>query len=576
MRQDRILTRPARLSLLTGGSAVILAITFALFANAADGPSSSSPSASPSADQATRVTAAVRNRLGLLKWVETDPTGYTPLQAEGRKIYQEARCWYCHSQYSTPKADPSNRWFPISADKRRWGEAVEQAEYVFDEPVLFGTQGIAPDLGREGLKYGDEWHLAHFYNPPVIVKNSIMGGFSGLFDSSAGVVKVVTDAEGLRTVERTAQTEKLFDFSSKERVKLTPNEKGLLFVPMAARGKFPLVWTPNEEFLGDQVKLVAESAQIQALVAYVQKLGTNRGRWRETVEPAESEIPDVTITRTDEGMARGKAVYEQRCLGCHGVKGNGNGEAATFFYKQRPRNFTAGVFKFRLTKGPLPTDHDLLRTLTRGVRGTAMPAWYELPLDDRLAVIQYIKFELAADRSDPAKNYLYFVEEPPGAPAQIGSPPKSSLELVTRGHDIWLQAKCWECHGKTGRGDGEKAAGLKDDLGFPIRPANLTAGQFKSGPDASDIFRTVTYGLSGSPMPSFKDSFPEADRWALSYYILSLSAFSDPLTGDALAISEADRFALDSPGLQTDGPDQPFKVRNAAAETQKASTVRER
>ena len=66
---------------------------------------------------------------------------------------------------------------------------------------------------------------------------------------------------------------------------------------------------------------------------------------------------------------------------------------------QRPRNFTNAVFKFRLTKEPVPTDGDLLRTITRGVRGTAMPAWYSLPLDDRLAVIQYIKYVLAVDRS---------------------------------------------------------------------------------------------------------------------------------------------------------------------------------
>ena len=71
------------------------------------------------------------------------------------------------------------------------------------------------------------------------------------------------------------------------------------------------------------------------------------------------------------------------------------------------------MFKFRLTKEPLPTDGDLLRTITRGVRGTAMPAWYDLPLNDRLAVIQYIKYELAVDRSDPAKPYAFFVEEPP-------------------------------------------------------------------------------------------------------------------------------------------------------------------
>ena len=146
----------------------------------------------------------------------------------------------------------------------------------------------------------------------------------------------------------------------------------------------------------------------------------NRGKWRDLFEPQQIEVMDATMPRSTEWIAHGKEVYERRCLGCHGVTGDGNGPAATFMTKQRPRNFTAAVFKFRLTKEPLPTDGDLLRTITRGVRGTAMPAWYDLPLNDRLAVIQYIKYELAVDRSDPAAPYAFFTEEPPGAPLYIG------------------------------------------------------------------------------------------------------------------------------------------------------------
>jgi cytochrome c oxidase cbb3-type subunit 2 len=59
----------------------------------------------------------------------------------------------------------------------------------------------------------------------------------------------------------------------------------------------------------------------------------------------------------------------------------------------------------------------------------------------------------------------------------------------------------------------------------------------------------MSTGLSGTPMPSFSDSLPEADRWALSYYVLSLSAFTDPLTGEKMQISEKDRAALDDPTL---------------------------
>ncbi len=506
------------------------------------------------------VTAVIRNDLGQLKWVKTAATDYTPLEQAGRRVYMRAGCFYCHTQYERPISLDTRPWGPVSADPRRWGPAREAGEYAYDKPHLFGPGGIGPDLSREGLKYSDEWHLAHFWNPPMITQGSIMGGFSGLFDRPPEAVKIVPDTPAGNTLERTAATGKLFNFDSKQQVKLTPNEQGLLFVPREAQGQRPIIWTPNQEYTGDTVKVVAETADVTALIAYIQKLGMNRGQWRDLEIPEATEGSEITLPRSAEWIDRGKAVYERRCVACHGAKGDGNGWAATFLYKQRPRNFTFGEFKFRLTKGPLPTDADLLRTITRGVRGTAMPAWFELPLDDRLAVIQYIKYELAADRSDAQKPEFYFVEEPPGDPLKIGTPPAPTADLVAHGHEVWQQAKCWECHGRLGQGDGEKAAGLKDDWGFPIRPANLTRGQFKSGPAVSDIFRTISTGLTGTPMPSFRDSFPEPDRWALAYYILSLSAFTDPLTGAQLPIDAADRAALDNPKLVTAGPERAYPL----------------
>ncbi|TJW41075.1 MAG: cytochrome c, partial [Mesorhizobium sp.] len=199
-----------------------------------------------------------------------------------------------------------------------------------------------------------------------------------------------------------------------------------------------------------------------------------------------------------------------------------------------------------------------LRTITRGVRGTAMPAWYELPLTDRLAVIQYIKYELAVDRSNPAQPYAFFIEEPPGPPLYIAKPPTVSQAILERGKEVWKIAKCWECHGMTGKGDGQKAAGLKDDLGFGIVPADLTSGQFKSGTAVEDIFRTMTTGLSGTPMPSYRDALPEEDRWALSYFVLALSAYKDPLGGAPLAIADKDRAALNDLTLEAVSPDKAY------------------
>jgi cytochrome c oxidase cbb3-type subunit I/II len=513
----------------------------------------------PSA-RTTDVTAVVRTDLSQLKWMLTEATDYTPLQKRGRAVYLSEGCWYCHSQYVRP----------VTGETRRWGPVSEAGEYAFDVPHLFGTRRIGPDLTRVGLKYGDEWHYAHFWNPRMLSEDSIMQPGRGLFEAPEDRIKIVDDGAGNRTLEKTAFTQRLFNFESKEQMKLTPNADGLLFVPLQARDEYPLIWTPNKEYTGDTVRIAAETDDLKALVAYVQKLGMNRGKWRDLFEPQEIEVTEVTLPRSSEWIAYGKEVYERRCIGCHGEKGDGNGPAATFLFNQRPRNFSAGVFKFRLTQKPIPTDGDLLRTITRGVRGTAMPAWYELPLNDRLAVIQYIKYELAVDRSDPAKPYAYFIEEPPAEPLYIGTPPTPSQDILTHGKEAWQNAKCWECHGQTGKGDGEKAPGLKDDFGFPVRPADLTSGQFKSGPAVQDIFRTMSTGLSGTPMPSYRDSLSEQDRWALAYYVLALSAFKDPLTGKPLEIPDADQKALNDPKVGTGSPEDPYiprrgSSRNAAA-----------
>ena len=496
------------------------------------------------------VTKVVRTDLGELKWMEGRATQYTPVEQRGRAVYIREGCWYCHSQYVRP----------VTGETRRWGPITQAGEYAYDMPHLFSTRRIGPDLSRVGLKYSDAWHLAHFWNPRMLSSDSIMPRFAALFDPPL-VAKITTDAAGQRTLEKTPATEKMFDFASPNKSSLTPNADGLLFV--GERGKSPLIFTPNKEFTGDTVTLLTASEDLRGLIAYLQKLGTNRGKWRDRFEPQLMEASQVSVPRSAEWTAYGKQVYERRCIGCHGVKGDGNGPAAAFMQQDRPRNFTLAVFKFRLTpSGALPDDGDLLRTITRGVRGTAMPSWHELQQKDTLAVIQYIKYELAADRSDPKKPYLYFVEEVPKAPLFIGAPPTPSTELIGRGKAVWQQAKCWECHGQGGKGDGEKAAGLKDDLGFPIPPANLTTGQFKSGPGPKDIFRTMSTGLSGTPMPSFADSVSAEDRWALAYYVLSLSAFKDPLTGAPIKISQSDRDALNDPGLKANESQLAYKSRD--------------
>jgi mono/diheme cytochrome c family protein len=254
----------------------------------------------------------------------------------------------------------------------------------------------------------------------------------------------------------------------------------------------------------------------RAVVAYVQGLGMQKGKWRDAF-PYQNVRSGSSSPETASSTTRGAAVYLRRCAGCHGEKGDGKGTAPkdVLFTIAQPRDFTSGVFKFRLTPtGSVPLDSDLYRTITAGIRGTAMPPWFNLSEDDRWDVIHYIK-TFSPD----------FREFPPEAPIVIPQPPKSSPELVARGKQVFDEMACWECHGREGRGDGPKSDTLEDDFGSRIPPANFTRGTFKSGPRAEDIFRTFMTGLSGTPMPSFADSFASPDDgWALTYFVLGLSA----------------------------------------------------
>jgi mono/diheme cytochrome c family protein len=218
----------------------------------------------------------------------------------------------------------------------------------------------------------------------------------------------------------------------------------------------------------------------------------------------------------------GARVYALYCVGCHGPEGDGKGAAAPMLLI-KPRDFTKGVFKFRSTpSGSLPTDDDLVRTVTRGIYRTSMPSFILVPDRERRAVVEYVK-----------GFFPEWKERGPGTPIVVPPPPAwlGSPESVARGKELYQLLECSACHGMTGRGDGPSAKTMEPDVwGNPQKPFNFTKGRLKSGGSPGDVYRTFMTGLNGTAMPSYYDIFAEpdgenikeGDAWNLVSYILSL------------------------------------------------------
>jgi mono/diheme cytochrome c family protein len=226
--------------------------------------------------------------------------------------------------------------------------------------------------------------------------------------------------------------------------------------------------------------------------------------------------PDVG---TEAQRESGKALYLKYCSQCHGDKGDAAGYATPHLLP-RPRDFTTGKFKVRTTPGgALPTHQDLVNIIRLGMPYTSMPAWPELS-DQEVSDLAYFLTTFSEDFSNP--------ERVP-QPMEFPSAPASTNESIELGKKLYAETGCLKCHGDLGRGDGPSAPTLTDDLGQPIRAANLTQSwTFRGGPSREDIFRTMTTGLNGTPMPSFVDSLSTEQRWAITDYIFSLSGGNGP------------------------------------------------
>jgi mono/diheme cytochrome c family protein len=216
----------------------------------------------------------------------------------------------------------------------------------------------------------------------------------------------------------------------------------------------------------------------------------------------------------------GRQLFFRYCWGCHGFRGDGNGEnwlAPSSWLEPylniQPRNFVAATFKCRSTPtGTLPTEQDLYNSLVRGLVNSAMPSWITLTAQNRADLIAFIKTFSARWKN-----------EKPGDPIKVPPETKLTVESIKHGQELFQKLECWKCHGQEGFGDGPSASTLTDSNDQPIRPYNFASGsRFKCGTTNQDLYTIFMTGLDGSPMPSFADVIKPEDAWDLVHFLRTL------------------------------------------------------
>jgi len=226
------------------------------------------------------------------------------------------------------------------------------------------------------------------------------------------------------------------------------------------------------------------------------------------------------------GASQGQVLYEKNCAVCHGVSGDGKGEAA-YLLQPKPRQFRSGKFRLVTSQNLEPTREDVFRTVTNGMPGTAMPSWRHLLESDRWALADYV-LKLHRDGwydkgielgYPPAEAEKYAVEmTEPGPPIAIPPEPAVTDAGLKQGQELYRTA-CANCHGETG--EGRRDPTWRTAEGFPTWSRNLRQGVFKAGRDGKQMYLMFSTGLPGTPMP--RQTLTPEQTWRVVQYVQSLS-----------------------------------------------------
>jgi mono/diheme cytochrome c family protein len=237
------------------------------------------------------------------------------------------------------------------------------------------------------------------------------------------------------------------------------------------------------------------------------------------VQEATTELPGTAPA--GKATTAAENLFRVHCGACHGLRGDGLGLAAKHLFP-RPRNLRAGMCQLVSTVNGVPTAEDIQQVLARGMPGTAMRSFEELPAADRrLLGEEVLRLRGEGVREQVTAALRHEGEEidesdirravrratTPGKQVPLPAQWPDAGPTALRGKANFAALGCAKCHGETGSGAADQD--LFDDLGEPSRPRDLVHEPLKGGREREAIYRRIVAGMPGTPHPATLDLSPQ-------------------------------------------------------------------
>ncbi|MEN6442116.1 MAG: cbb3-type cytochrome c oxidase subunit II [Syntrophobacter sp.] len=238
----------------------------------------------------------------VLPWITISEQGSeifrprTPMEDEGREIYVNNGCTFCHTQFVR------NIDWDLGSQR-----VAHSGDYVSDKPHLIGTERTGPDLSQQGGEHPDDWHLAHFANPRFTRPESIMPSWEFLGVRNIRALIAYQQSLGFKMADERVGRQRYWKQESAKAFEAGPEKN------------------------------------VEWLHAHVPE------PWRKLPNPYATSVPN---------LRRGHRIYQSFCIGCHGPIGDGMGPAQPYLYPPplnftllRERGISGGILYYQIMNG---------------------------------------------------------------------------------------------------------------------------------------------------------------------------------------------------------------------------------